>query len=128
MSTREGYRANIWVPHRRLGALRFPELFGGRQADCLPRVLTTEYDNLTAWSPDGTLIAFTRRVDAVNFDIFTIRRDGSDLQRLTTGRANVVMQSGPRTATSCGQAVYTAFARRRRCMTTPFSHTAKSSS
>jgi len=27
-------------------------------------------------------------VDAVNFDIFTIRPDGSDLLRLTTNRAN----------------------------------------
>jgi Tol biopolymer transport system component len=52
------------------------------------RVLTTEYDNLPAWSPDGTRIVFTRRVDAVNFDIYTIRPDGSDLQRLTTSRAN----------------------------------------
>ena len=30
---------------------------------------------------------FTRRVDAVNFDIFTIRPDGSDLLRLTTSRS-----------------------------------------
>ena len=51
-------------------------------------VLTTEYDNLPQWSPDGTRIVFTRRVDAVNFDIYTIRPDGSDLQRLTTSRAN----------------------------------------
>lgn len=52
------------------------------------RVLTTEYDNLPGWSPDGSLIVFTRKVDAVNFDIFTIRPDGSDLNRLTTSRAN----------------------------------------
>ena len=52
------------------------------------RVLTTEYDNLPAWSPDGTRIVFTRRVDAVNFDIYTIKPNGSDLQRLTTSRAN----------------------------------------
>jgi len=52
------------------------------------RVLTNDYDNLPSWSPDGTLITFTRRVDAVNFDIFTIRPDGSDLMRLTTNRAN----------------------------------------
>jgi Tol biopolymer transport system component len=51
------------------------------------RVLTTEPDNLPGWSPDGSRILFTRRVDAVNFDIFTIRPDGSDLLRLTTSRA-----------------------------------------
>jgi Tol biopolymer transport system component len=47
------------------------------------RVLTTGYDNLPGWSPDGSRILFTRRVDAVNFDIFTIRPDGSSLTRLT---------------------------------------------
>jgi len=52
------------------------------------RVLTTEYDNLPGWSPDGSRILFTRKVDAVNFDIYTIRPDGSDLLRLTTNRAN----------------------------------------
>jgi Tol biopolymer transport system component len=51
------------------------------------RVLTTAYDNLPGWSPDGSRILFTRRVDAVNFDIYTIRPDGSDLLRLTTSRA-----------------------------------------
>ncbi len=56
--------------------------------DKTTRVLTTEYDNLPAWSPDGSLIVFTRKVDAVNFDIYTIRPDGSDLTRLTTNRAN----------------------------------------
>ena len=45
------------------------------------------YDNLPGWSPDGSRILFTRRVDTVNFDIFTIRPDGSDLLRLTTNRA-----------------------------------------
>lgn len=52
------------------------------------RVLTEEYDNLPFWSPDGKRIVFTRKVDAVNFDIFTIRPDGGDLQRLTTNRGN----------------------------------------
>lgn len=52
------------------------------------RVLTTGYDNLPFWSPDGKRIVFTRKVDAVNFDIYTIRPDGSDLQRLTTNRGN----------------------------------------
>jgi Tol biopolymer transport system component len=52
------------------------------------RQLTDAYDNLPRWSPDGKRIVFTRRVDAVNFDIFTIRPDGSDLARLTTNRGN----------------------------------------
>ena len=56
--------------------------------DRTTRVLTTGYDNLPGWSPDGRRIVFTRRVDAVNFDIFTIRPDGTDLQRLTTHGAN----------------------------------------
>jgi Tol biopolymer transport system component len=51
------------------------------------RVLTTAYDNLPGWSPDGSRILFTRRVDAVNFDVYTLRPDGSDLLRLTTSRA-----------------------------------------
>jgi Tol biopolymer transport system component len=45
-------------------------------------VLTTEYDNLPFWSPDGSLIAFTRKHDGNNFDIYTIRPDGSDLRQL----------------------------------------------
>jgi Tol biopolymer transport system component len=55
--------------------------------DRTTRVLTTGYDNLPGWSPDGSRILFTRRVDVVNFDVFTIRPDGSDLLRLTTNRA-----------------------------------------
>ena len=52
------------------------------------QVLTTQLDNLPGWSPDGTRIVFTRRVDAVNFDIFSIRPDGSGLLQLTTSGAN----------------------------------------
>ena len=57
-------------------------------ADRSVRVLTSEADNLPGWSPDGSRIVFTRRVDAVNFDVFTIRPDGTDLKRLTTSGAN----------------------------------------
>ena len=52
------------------------------------QVLTTAYDNLPFWSPDGALIAFTRKHDGNNFDIYTIRPDGSDLRQLTTTPAN----------------------------------------
>ena len=50
--------------------------------------LTTEWDNSPQWSPDGSKILFTRKVDAVNYDVFTVRPDGSDLYRLTTNRGN----------------------------------------
>ena len=46
------------------------------------RVLTTGLDNLPDWSPDGSRIMFTRKEDN-NFDIYTIKPDGTDLQRLT---------------------------------------------
>jgi Tol biopolymer transport system component len=52
------------------------------------RVLTNEVDNLPSWSPDGKLIVFTRNMGGANFDVFTIRPDGSDLRRLTDSGAN----------------------------------------
>jgi Tol biopolymer transport system component len=51
-------------------------------------VLTTQLDNTPGWSPDGQLIVFTRKVDTVNYDVFTIRPDGTGLKRLTTHGAN----------------------------------------
>jgi Tol biopolymer transport system component len=56
-------------------------------ADRSVRVLTTEPDNLPGWSPDGSRIVFTRRQADGNYDIFTIRPDGSDLRRLTDSAA-----------------------------------------
>jgi Tol biopolymer transport system component len=47
------------------------------------RTLTTEWDNFPFWSPNGDRIVFTRQKD-VDFDIFTIKPDGTDLQQLTT--------------------------------------------
>ncbi len=52
------------------------------------KVLTTGYDNLPFWSPNGSLITFTRKHEGNNFDIYTIQPDGSDLRRLTTTAAN----------------------------------------
>ena len=51
------------------------------------RELTNGLDNLPYWSPNGSKIVFTRQ-DGTNFDIFTVRPDGSDLQRLTTFPTN----------------------------------------
>jgi Tol biopolymer transport system component len=47
------------------------------------RVLTEGIDNLPGWSPDGQRIVFTRRRDDGNYDVYTIRPDGSDLFRAT---------------------------------------------
>jgi Tol biopolymer transport system component len=52
------------------------------------KILTTEYDNLPFWSPDGKLISFTRKHDGNNFDIYTIKPDGTDLRQLTVSPAN----------------------------------------
>lgn len=51
-------------------------------------VLTTEWDNLPFFSPDGEKIVFTRKTSTKNYDICTIRPDGTDLQVLTTTEAN----------------------------------------
>jgi Tol biopolymer transport system component len=53
-------------------------------ADRSVKVLTTDYDNLPDWSPDGKKILFTRKHDGNNFDIFTIDPDGKNLTQLTT--------------------------------------------
>jgi Tol biopolymer transport system component len=51
------------------------------------RVLTDDYDNFPLWSPRGDLIAFTRQIDG-DFELFTIRPDGSGLKRVTTAPGN----------------------------------------
>ncbi|RHZ48397.1 uncharacterized protein CDV56_102294 [Aspergillus thermomutatus] len=51
-------------------------------------VLTTGWDNLPFFSPDGERIVFTRKTSATNYDVCTIRPDGSDLRVLTSSGAN----------------------------------------
>lgn len=46
------------------------------------------WDNLPHYSPDGSKILFTRRINYTNYDIFTIKPDGTNLTRLTTSGAN----------------------------------------
>src|SRR5579871_2035396 len=46
------------------------------------KVLTTDWDNFPFWSPDGKKILFTRQKD-VDFDIFLMNADGTDVQQLT---------------------------------------------
>ncbi len=47
--------------------------------------LTQEYDNFPLWSPRGDLIVFARLIDG-NYEIDTIRPDGSSLKQLTSTR------------------------------------------
>jgi Tol biopolymer transport system component len=51
-------------------------------------VLTTEWDNLPEYSSDGELILFTRKTNQWNYDVCTIKPDGTDLRVLTTSGAN----------------------------------------
>lgn len=52
------------------------------------RTLTlNSHDNFPAWSPTGDLIAFTSKKDN-NYDIYTIKPDGTDLKRLTDTPGN----------------------------------------
>ncbi|KAF9874100.1 WD40 domain protein beta propeller [Colletotrichum karsti] len=52
------------------------------------RYLTNATDNLPFWSPDGERIVFTRKTSSTNFDVCTIRPDGTGLQTLTSSGAN----------------------------------------
>lgn len=57
------------------------------------RRITQGYDNMPIWSPDGSRILFNRGVRKPgsiwsNFDLYTVRPDGSDLKRLTTHEAS----------------------------------------
>ncbi|KZV72657.1 tricorn protease N-terminal domain-containing protein [Peniophora sp. CONT] len=59
------------------------------------QVLTTGWDNLPGWSPDGERIVFTRRTSVPNdspyeddYNVCTIRPDGTDYTVLTTSQAN----------------------------------------
>jgi Tol biopolymer transport system component len=40
-----------------------------------------------AWSPDGTRIAFFGNLDEDSWDLYTVRADGTDLDRLTSANA-----------------------------------------
>lgn len=54
--------------------------------------LTTEWDNLPAFSPDGKKILFTRRTNLANigdnYDIFTMDPDGTNLTQVTQSIAS----------------------------------------
>jgi TolB protein len=81
-----------WSPDAKQVVFRaWGETAGGlrivNMADGAIRTLTTEYDNFPMWSPKGDRIAFNRLAGG-NFDIYTIRPDGTDLRRLTDAAGN----------------------------------------
>lgn len=55
-------------------------------ADHSVTVLTTEWDNFPFYSPSGDRVVFTRRMPDADFEVFTMKPDGSDVRRLTTTR------------------------------------------
>jgi len=70
--------------------------------------LTTEWDNFPAWSPSGDRILFTRqRSTDQDFDIYTIRPDGSDLRQVTRSPG----ADGHATWTADGKQIFVASAR-----------------
>ncbi len=70
--------------------------------------LTTEWDNFPAWSPGGDRILFTRqRSTDQDFDIYTIRPDGSDLRQVTRSPG----ADGHATWTADGKQIFVASAR-----------------
>lgn len=50
-------------------------------------MLTRGYDNFPLWSPRGDLIMFSRQADG-DYEIYTVKPDGSDVRRLTSSRGN----------------------------------------
>ncbi|HKB12431.1 MAG TPA: hypothetical protein VKD69_17340, partial [Vicinamibacterales bacterium] len=50
-------------------------------------VLTSGYDNFPLWSPRGDLIMFSRQAQG-DYEIYTIKPDGSGVKRLTFSRGN----------------------------------------
>lgn len=50
--------------------------------------LTDQPDNLPHFSPDGERILFTRKMNATNFNVCTMKPNGTDLQVLSSSEAN----------------------------------------
>ena len=54
--------------------------------------LTKGYDNFPLWSPRGDLIMFSRQADG-DYEIYTIKPDGTGVKRLTFARGNDAHQA-----------------------------------
>ena len=77
------------IIYRVWGTADSPQTRGLRALD-LPSgkitVLTSEWDNFPFISPSGDRVVFTRRMPDFDFEIFSMKADGSDVKRLTTTR------------------------------------------
>src|SRR4030095_13941150 len=81
------------IAYRVWGNYDRPSDFGIRVmtlGDGSVKTLTTELDNFPAWSPRGDLISFTRRShdEDYDYDIYTMRPDGTNVKRLTDAAGN----------------------------------------
>ena len=77
------------IIYRVWGTADSPQTRGLRSLDLQSnqvKVLTTEWDNFPFISPSGDRVVFTRRMPDFDFEIFTMKPDGSDVKRLTTTR------------------------------------------
>jgi len=67
------------------------------------KTITTEWDNFPFWSPNGDRIVFTRqKTSDRDFDIFTMRPDGTDVKQLTFGQGT----DGHATWTADGKSLF----------------------
>jgi len=74
-----------------------PEIYVREVGTEIDRRLTTNpaIDRAPAWSRDGRQIAFMSNRDNHNFDIYRMNADGSNVERLTTGRSNAFPEYSP---------------------------------
>jgi TolB protein len=73
----------VWGPAPEDRGLRILTLDGGT----ITRLTDSEYDTFPGWSPKGDVIAFSSWRNG-DYDIYTIRPDGTGLKQLTTTKGN----------------------------------------
>jgi Tol biopolymer transport system component len=75
------------ILYRVWGTEDVPEKRGLRSLDLqtnTTKVVTQEWDNFPFFSPSGDRVVITRRMPDFDFEVFTMKPDGTDVRRLTT--------------------------------------------